>query len=356
MSWRRTKSTTLGRRHHGMKIFGMRFDRDVLPMSDQLTGLEIAMKKQMKFIIYNEHRTFSFLDFMHFEVDGGEYTMTYGTFRNKISKLRKEGIVELAYNSGIAFYTLKGVKAGKPAATSMTPNHIGVLLQHVHRVPNIRKHPLYKLLKHHPFNQTTVHDVHLRFTVTGLWAILSRNNSNPDYSARSSESNSGNSSLCVLETDSYSKDIRLQKRAINDLDIQITVHHTDTVTVVVGCSNAPIAVDEYGIIRLSEALSTIEDELVRLIQQHAGGNDSNIEIPNHMSWIVTRWDFGVDSLVTYTGEKFFFSWQASYNVLIVLYTKKWGENDNRIRVERQEFPDKPLGKALRERMIRRWGS
>jgi hypothetical protein len=33
--------------------------------------------------------------------------MKHKTFRNKISKLKKEGIVELDFNSGIAFYTLK---------------------------------------------------------------------------------------------------------------------------------------------------------------------------------------------------------------------------------------------------------
>jgi hypothetical protein len=328
-----------------------------MAVPNQLTELEVAMFKHIMFIIRIEHRPFSLLDFLHFKVDWREYTMTHGTFRNKILKLREQGSVELAYNAGIAFYTLKGVHFGKKAATLMTPYCIGVLLQHVqHRVPNIRKHPLYKLLRHHPFNQTAVHDVHLRFTVAGLWTILSRNNSNPDYSARSSESSSGNSSLCVLETDPYSKDIRLQKRAINDLDIQVTVHHTDTVTVVVGCSNAPVAVDEYGIIRLSQALSTIEDEIVRLIEQHAGGNDSNKEIPNHMSWIVTRWYFGVDSLVTYTGEKFYFSWQASQNVLIVFYTKKWEENIHRLRVECPEFPYKPLGKALKERLSPKKGS
>ena len=82
-------------------------------MPNHLTELEVVMKKHMEFIITNEHRPVSFLDFMHFEVEGREYTMTHGTFRNKLSKLRKQGIVELAYNSGIAFYTLKGVTVWK---------------------------------------------------------------------------------------------------------------------------------------------------------------------------------------------------------------------------------------------------
>jgi hypothetical protein len=312
-------------------------------MHDQLTELEVAMKKHMECIISDEHRPFSYQDFLYFEVDGIEFTMPHGTFRNKISKLSRLGIVELAYNSGIAFYTLKGVKIGKQATTSMTPNYIGVqvLLQHVRRVPNIKKHLLYKCIKHHPFDKAAVHDLHLKFTAAGLWSKLS--------------SHSTNNSTSAVQLEPYSKALLFRKRIINELEIQIAVHHSDTVTVVIGCSSAPIVVDVSGIIRLSEALAEIEDELNTLIDQQASDTNSKIEIPNHMSWIVTRWDFGMDALVTYTGKQFFFSWHTSQNVLLVFYTKQWGEN-NRIRVEIQEFLNKPLGKALREGLCPRKGS
>lgn len=311
-------------------------------MPDKLTDLEIAMLKHMEFIIRNEHRPVSFLDFMHFEVEGRVYTMTHGTFRNKISKLRNEGLVELVYNSGIAFYTLKGARIGKQTATSMTPYHIGVLLDHIHRVPNIRKHLLYKCIKHHRFNKAAVHDIHLKFIAAGLWSILF-----------------GNSTSQNITIDPYSKDIRLEKRIINDLEIQVAIHHSDTVTVVIGCSSAPIVVDVYGVIRLSEALADIEDELNRMIEQQqqlASDSAPNIDIPNHMSWIVTRWDFGIDGLITYTGKEFFFSWQTSQNVLIIFYTKKWNENIHRVRVECPEFPNKTLGKALKEKLNPKKGS
>jgi hypothetical protein len=331
-----------------------------------MTELDVAMKKHMACLVHNEHRPFSYLDFIHFEMEGKEYAMTHGTFRNKISELREKGKVELAYNSGIAFYSLRGVRFGKSGTSSMTPTHIGVLLSHVqHRVPNIKKHPLYKYIKHHAFDQGAVHDIHLRFIVMGLWSILSDNSS----STGSSNSDScSNSKSFTLQIDPFSRDIRLEKRVINDLEIQVTVHHTDTVTVVIGCSYAPIIVDEYGVIRLSNALSKIEEELSELIEQCRGSHSDvdldtgaarcnpNIDVPNHMGWTVTRWDFGVDALVTYTGEKFFFSWGSSQNVLIVFYTKKWSQNDYRIRVEFQEFPNKPLGKALWERLIPRKGS
>lgn len=293
-----------------------------------LTELECAIKKHATFIVLNEHRTFSFLDFLNFKVDGREYSMTHGTFRNKISKLRDMKIFELAYNSGIAFYTLTGIKITRKL---MTPSHIGIhhqqLLQRIRRVPNIKKHPLYKLIKHHPFNEAAIHDIHLKFTVVGLWPILSKgtdaNNSVKSINSSSLTNNNVNvnrnsETLCILETDPHSKDIRLERRVINDLDVQLTVHHTDTVTVVIGCSCAPIIVDECGVIRLSEALATIEEELSQLVDQCNDSNHiynsvedvsySKVHVPNHMSWIVTRWDFGVDGLITYTGPQFFFRW------------------------------------------------
>ena len=175
-----------------------------------------------------------------------------------------------------------------------------------------------------------------------MWSILFGSNSNSNRTPN-------------ISIDPYSQDIRLESRVINTLEIQVTVHHTDTVTIVIGCSNAPIAVDVNGVIRLSEALAEIEDELNSMTEQDASDTNPKIEIPNHMAWIVTRWDFGIDGLITYTGEKFFFSWHTSQNVLLVFYTKQWGV-DNRIRVEIQEFPNKPLGKALRERLCPKKGS
>ena len=38
-------------------------------MPDHLSELEVVMLKYMEFIIRNDHRPVSFLDFMHFEVE-----------------------------------------------------------------------------------------------------------------------------------------------------------------------------------------------------------------------------------------------------------------------------------------------
>jgi hypothetical protein len=86
-----------------------------------MSELDDAMEQHMRYIVFEEERPFSFADFRRFEVDGKEYRNAHGTYRNKISRFKKAGKVELYYSSGTAYYTLKGHKFG----ILMTPNHTG---------------------------------------------------------------------------------------------------------------------------------------------------------------------------------------------------------------------------------------
>ena len=87
-----------------------------------MSKLDEAMQEHMAFIVFHEKRPFSYKDFLKFEVDGEIYGMKHGTFRNKITKLRKKGEVEGCIVHLQAFYTLKGHKFGKP----VTPDHMVV--------------------------------------------------------------------------------------------------------------------------------------------------------------------------------------------------------------------------------------
>jgi hypothetical protein len=60
-----------------------------------------------------------------------------------------------------------------------------------------------------------------------------------------------------MSMDANSKDIVVIKEEINHLNIRVTIHHSDTVSVVIGCSYCPVAVDVSGVIRLSNALTLI---------------------------------------------------------------------------------------------------
>ena len=98
---------------------------------------------------------------MAFEIDGNEYRMTHGTYRNKIAALKKLGKIELAYNAGIAFYTLKGKKFGKP----MTSNHEVVC--------NSKMDSFSRLIIALPTERAALHDIRLKFKVPNIWTKLS---------------------------------------------------------------------------------------------------------------------------------------------------------------------------------------
>ena len=296
------------------------------------------MRKYIEYLVLKEGRPFSFYDFLNFEVDGLQYHMSSGTFRNKVSVLVKKGEVEVAYYSSIAFYTIRGVKFAK----RMIPDHTGGTLSSSSSICSpqelrcIKNHPVYRVIQNIPFDKSALHDIRLRTTVTGIWHLLSR--------------------IPSLSMDANSKDILvIKEETINHLNIRVTVHHSDTISVVIGCSYCPVAVDIAGVIRLSNALTLIHDRLERLVNDNRDGNCNDnpspvVIIPNHMTWTVTMWHFGADSSVLYKGKSFHASWKVAENALIAFYSKVWKDGKCRIRGERQEYPCKPLDEALDEKL------
>lgn len=281
----------------------------------------------MRHIVTNEHRPFSYLDFLAFDVEGQKYHMSHGTFRNKISAMMKREVQVVSY-SPQGFYTVKDVEI----ANSMERNHTGVILSSNFAGQPLRylkNHPIYRVIQNIPFDKSALHDIRLRFTVQGIWAILFTSDN--------------------VTIDPVSKDIRLISQEINDLDIKVTIHHTDTASVVIGCSCSPIVVDLAGVSRLSTALTLIEERLAMLIDEYGGAN-SGLDIPNHLTWIVTMWHFGADASILYKGKVFHVSWKIAETGLIAFYSKIWKDGKYRIRGERQEYPNKPLDEALEEKL------
>ena len=114
-------------------------------------------------------------------------------------------------------------------------------------------------------NKRALHDIHLKFQVPDIWTILAESKKyipNPD-----------------------SKDISLPYIITNNhLKIHTIVHRTDTVTVSVACSFAPIANDTDGLIRLSNALTRVEERTSRIVDecgQSLQGGYESIPIPEH---------------------------------------------------------------------------
>jgi hypothetical protein len=282
-----------------------------------MSELDQAIEKHMANLVHLENRPFSYRDFMLFEVEGKEFRMAHGTYRNKISRLKNAGKVQLAYNAGMAFHTLKGKMFGK----QMTPNHTTV-----HHSNN---DSFCRLIYNLPTDKAALHDIRLKFKVHGISNTIS--SGHPEF-----------------PVNQRSKDICIPTWKIDDLLVRTFVHKSDTISVTVGCSLDPVAVDIKGIIRLSNALTRVEERLAILLTNI--GNGENLEIPDHNRWVVTMWHFGVDSFVEYTGDKFAITWETGQHILIRLYTKIMKDKKTRIRLERQEYPNRTFPELMEERL------
>jgi hypothetical protein len=172
-----------------------------------------------------------------------------------------------------------------------------------------------------------LHDIHLSFKVDGLWNYLS----NVDYyKMRTNPKKTISFGYYPIE---------------RYLSIRVFVQDTDTVNVTVGCSKNPIVYDCDGIIRLSDALTRIEERLSAVVNDpnnktfNVEYNPSNIKIPTKDDWIITLWHLHRDSYEEYSGEKFQCCWKVAKNLFLRIYSKELKLNRNIIRLEIQENPD-----------------
>ena len=217
--------------------------------------------KRIKEIVSNEHRPVSFLDFRpSFEIEGKEYYVKHGTLRNILSSLRRKRQIQIDYKTKQTFYTLPGTTFGR--SKMMTPYHAGVPSS------SVDNDSIYRLIQNLPLGRNALHDIHLRFNVKDIWPVLST----------------------TFKIDSVSKDIRLPEWEIRDLSVKTTVHRTDTVSVVVGGSYHPIAVDFNGIIRLSNALTSVGERLSNLIQNPVRQQEDRMVADLFSCLCPTIWD------------------------------------------------------------------
>jgi hypothetical protein len=282
-----------------------------------MSELDNAMQEHMAFIVLSEGRPFSFRDFFQFTIDGKIYKITPGTFRNKILALKKAGVVELDYNSGTAFYTLKGHRFGK----QVTPNH--TVVQH--------NDPVYNMLQNLTLDKQSVHDIRLRFSVTGIWTLLSNNQD--------------------FNRNERSQDIAIPSWVRDNVIVRVFVHKTDTVSVILGCSLHPIPLDFNGIIRFFNLLVRIEERSQNILGNYApiNSNKKYNLIPDYRKWIVTMWHFGRDASIEYAGERFSITVENLEHVLNRLYVKNL-DGKKKIRFERQEYPNKTVLDAMEEKL------
>ena len=187
-----------------------------------------------------------------------------------------------------------------------------------------------------PADKHALHDIRFKFKVENIWSIITTNH--PE-----------------LKPNYVSKDISLDPLLTHGLTIKTTIHHTHTVSVIVACSLNPVAADINGLVRLSNALTRVEERLLRYIEcaprplSLSSSSSASNPIPDHESWVVTMWHFGYDSPNEYTGKEFEVAWEDGQNALFRIYTKDL-DGVTRIRKERQEYPNKRFDEAIDEKL------
>src|SRR5918912_805325 len=238
------------------------------------------MKLKINEIVLVQGRPFSYLDFAEFEVGGQTYKMRYGTFRNYISKLKRTREIELAFRSKPAFYT----KPGKEFSKAMTHDHTGVLNS---IIPEhlLKDTPIYRWLKNKPVEKQALHDIRLSFKAAGIWNVFSK-----VYTDKVNPDNKG----IQLSTLTY----------CDYIDVIVTIHPTDTVSVAISCSFRPIAIDVKDLFQLVEALTRTETYLTNAMNQSRDNSIAGSRIPAYRIWTTKMWHFGVDTIDEYTGKEF----------------------------------------------------
>ena len=293
-----------------------------------MSELDAAMDHHIYYLVHQEKRNFSVVDFRRFIVDGKEYRMTAGTFRNKVLKRKKLGTIELDCKSGCAFYTIKGHKFSNP----MTPYHTGGIFSSSVTVG--RQTPLYKWLRNLPVERQSLHNIRLRFEDEGIWQAMSQ--------------------IHPTGINTTNQDIALDTWLFNnDIDILVTIHHTDTVTVTMACSYKPIATDVNGLVDCVEVLVRTEDRITAMLSKtnnYNDGNKSDVTVPSFRKWIGVMWHFGVDGIDTYDKEAFHVTFEEGVSDIYTIYTKRMKDGTLRPRIERQEYSKNPFVEIFLEKL------
>src|SRR5688572_25475790 len=118
-----------------------------------------AMLEHMAYLIFCEKQEACWRDFINFEIDGRKYCLAVGTIRNNLSKLRRQGKIEVAYKSIDSYYTFSGYQCKHPHEMTVNP-------------ARVHKRDLAELIERMVFGTPSAHDIHLRFKVHKIYNTL----------------------------------------------------------------------------------------------------------------------------------------------------------------------------------------
>jgi hypothetical protein len=148
--------------------------------------------------------------------------------------------------------------------------------------------PIYKWIEPLSAKKQSFHDIRLTLEAKGIWDRFSQ--------------------LYPELINPTSKDIALEKWKFftDEIEVIVTIHHTDIVSIALACSYKPIAIDVPDLFHLIEVLTRTETRLSSIAEEYSVPStySGNITIPRYTTWTVVMWHFGVDSIDNYSGKEF----------------------------------------------------
>jgi hypothetical protein len=194
---------------------------------------------------------------------------------------------------------------------------------------SLRNLPVYKVLEIAYFGKQAIHNLHMVFEIKGLYTLLS------NHQELKAKIQGGNESIAF------------KTYFIEKYTVIVNVYTTDTVKVIIGCSENPFTLDCNGLIHFTSILTRIEERLQNDIDSYCETQKYNL--PSFMDWTIVLWHIGRDTVTEYAGPMFHCKWDLVEKITLRIYAKKIN-NHKRIRTELQFDPELSL-KALLIKLI-----
>ena len=214
----------------------MTFSRDKLRNSNQLTPGARSILDRARILCIKDREPFTA---QHFP------DLNYGSVRNAFCQLRNAGKIKRVIRDKHAYFWVCGVPEPRTGWARMTTDHTGVAQSASSGRSNC---DLLRILKNLPLGEQCIHDIHLEFSAPGLYSTL-----------KNSEQIERIVPRC--------NDLMLRPIGISENRVaKISVHQTDTVSIVLGCTLDPYPINEDGIFQFHTSLGIIQGSLSTLLK------------------------------------------------------------------------------------------
>jgi len=252
---------------------------------------------------------FTFLDFRE---------ITKGFFKQRVYHLRHVGLVEVIGKSGCTYYRVKGFRL-KENWEKLTTNPTGVSIRN-NENPPFSTENIYQFLKEYlnGLDYPALHNIRLHFYQDYLYKVFEKYQNKPYYI----QFVSANKSFII------SPDFRWEPYC----KAQIILTPKNLVQIIIKNTFKPLACDENGIYELNVKLGQIKEYL---------SNYSN-DIPAVSNWLFVRADFGRDCKRPLNRIFPAMEFRDLTGALVRLYAKEWPDGTNRLRLEKNINPNKPM--------------